>query len=62
VLDGDAFGQALGARALVLLRLVGDDGDLLRPSARMFCAICSTDRPSGRSPTGWPPVIATASL
>ena len=26
------------------------------------CMICSTEWPSGRSPTCWPPVIATASL
>jgi hypothetical protein len=32
------------------------------PSARRLCAICSTEWPSGRSPTGWPPVMATASL
>ncbi len=32
------------------------------PSARMLCAICTTLCPSGRSPTCWPPVMATASL
>jgi hypothetical protein len=32
------------------------------PSARMLCAIWITECPSGRSPTCWPPVMATASL
>ena len=35
---------------------------LAAPSARMFCAIWITDSPSGRSPSCWPPVMATASL
>ena len=32
------------------------------PSATSVCMICGTEWPSGRSPTRWPPVIATASL
>ena len=34
----------------------------LTPSDTRLAMICSTEWPSGRSPTRWPPVIATASL
>ena len=35
---------------------------LATPSDLRLFMICSTEWPSGRSPTRWPPVMATASL
>jgi hypothetical protein len=49
--------------AFVLLGLVGDDDQLLHAlGVQALGMICSTEWPSGRSPTCWPPVMATASL
>jgi hypothetical protein len=62
VLDGNA----LRAGGFTLAYFSGSSVTMViftAPSARMLCGdLAATLWPSGRSPTCWPPVMATASL
>jgi hypothetical protein len=61
VLHGDA-GPRNARHTGVLLGLVGDDDDLLHAFGAHALRDLHHAVASGRSPTCWPPVMATASL